>query len=320
MITVVGEALVDLIGVAPAPVTARPGGSPANVAVALARLGHPTTLLTQLGADEHGRMLLAHLRANDVRLDPRSVRDLARTSVARTVLDPAGQASYDFSVEWRSFAASGDDSVPVGSCLHTGSLAAVLAPGADDVSALLRQARGSATISFDPNCRPSLMGDRAQARRRIETLVGLSDVVKVSVEDLAWLHPGLAHEQAARSWLARGAGLVVVTLGERGAWACTGRYEVSVPAHPVTVVDTIGAGDAFTAGMLSALAGADLLGAERRSALAAADRATLAAVLEHAATVAARTCARRGADPPTRAELAASGSGEPSAAAPGTGC
>ncbi|TDC65502.1 carbohydrate kinase [Micromonospora sp. KC207] len=304
MITVVGESLVDLIEEPTGEAIAYPGGSPANVAVALARLGEPTTLLTQLGDDAYGRLLRAHLAGSGVRLDPASVSDLPRTSVARTQLGADGQARYDFAIDWRSFPDIG--AVASGSaCLHTGSLATVLEPGAGDVLALARERRATTMISFDPNCRPSLTGDAARARRRVEELVAISDLVKVSREDLDWLHPGRSSERVAREWLALGASLVVVTLGAEGALAVTAREEIRVAAPRVTVVDTVGAGDAFTAGLLSALRARDLLGAARRPALRAAGPETLAAVLGDAARVAAWTCGRRGADPPTRAELAA---------------
>lgn len=304
MITVVGECLVDLIEDPSGEVIAHPGGSPANVAVALARLGQPTTLLTQLGDDAHGRLLRAHLAGSGVRLDAASVPDLASTSVARTRVGADGQARYDFSIVWRSFPEL--SAVGLGSrCLHTGSLATVLGPGADDVLALVRDRRAGTMISYDPNCRPSLMGDRTTVRQRVEELVAASDVVKVSLEDLAWLHPGREHGQVGREWLDRGATLVVVTRGDGGAWAVTLRGAVQVDARPVQVVDTVGAGDAFTAGLLAALDQRDLLGVARRPVLRDVGPDTLAAVLAEAAHVAAVTCGRRGADPPTRAELAA---------------
>ncbi|MGN9777157.1 carbohydrate kinase family protein [Micromonospora sp. H33] len=306
-----GEALVDLIEETAGTTAAYPGGSPANVAVALARLGQPTTLLTQIGDDGHGRMLRAYIEGNGVRLGRHSVLDLARTSVATTNLNPDGQATYDFSFQWRAFPGQLVEG-PHGDCLHTGSLATVVRPGADDVLALVRRARPSTMISFDPNCRPSVTGDPVDARRRIEALVGLSDIVKVSADDLDWLYPGRPDHEAGRRWLTLGARLVVVTRGEAGAWAATDNHEIDVAAHHADVVDTVGAGDAFTAGMLAALGESDLLGAERRPALAAADRAVLTEVVEFAAEVAARTCARRGANPPTRGELlhrSASGTG-----------
>ncbi|SCL27043.1 fructokinase [Micromonospora pallida] len=306
MITVVGEALVDLIEDPPGEAVAHPGGSPANVAVALARLGLPTTLLTQLADDAYGRMLRTHLADNSVRLDPGSVPDLPSTSVARTKVDADGQAGYDFRIRWGSFPGVALTGAGVGDeCLHTGSLGAILSPGADDVRALVHARRASTMISYDPNCRPSLMGDRSLTRSRVEDLVAASDIVKVSEEDLAWLHPGRRHEQVGREWLDLGARLVVVTRGRGGAWGVTRRGEVQVDARPVEVVDTVGAGDAFTAGLLAALSDLGLLGAARREALAVAGDGDIAIVLRRAADVATWTCRRRGADPPTRAELAA---------------
>jgi fructokinase len=315
VITVVGESLVDLIEDPSGEAVAHPGGSPANVAVALARLGQPTTLLTQLGADAHGRLLRAHLAGSGVRLDPASVPDLPRTSVARTRVGADGQARYDFDIAWRSFPESLTGVGSRSACLHTGSLATVLEPGADDVLALVRARRATTMISYDPNCRPDLMGDRTAARHRVEQLVAVSDVVKVSLEDLAWLHLGRGYQEVGRAWLKLGAVLVVVTLGDGGAWAATRHGMVRVEARPVRVVDTVGAGDAFTAGLLAALSERDLLGAARRSALGGVGRDTLGAVLAEAAHVAARTCARRGADPPTRAELAVD---QPAVLAPGS--
>lgn len=304
MITVVGEALVDLIEGPPGGPEAHPGGSPANVAVALARLGEDVGLLTQVGDDPHGRLLLEHLAANGVRLSPGTLRTAAPTSVARTTLAADGQADYAFDVTWRRFRSTVDD---VGDCVHTGSIATFLEPGADDVAALLRAARPTATVSYDPNCRPRLMGDRAAAVRRVEDLVALSDVVKVSQEDLAWLYPGRAHPAAGRAWLDLGARLVVVTLGGDGAWAGTAAgVTATVAPEPVAVVDTVGAGDTFTAALLHACAAAGLLGAAHRDRLAGVDAAALAGMLAFASRAAGITCGRRGADPPTLADLAVS--------------
>ncbi|MEH1014365.1 carbohydrate kinase [Micromonospora sp. CPCC 206060] len=309
MITVVGETVVDMIRQPTGRLVSHPGGSPANVAVALSRLGHPTALVTQLGDDPPGRMLLAHLRANGVHVTPGSVRPQGTTSVAHTRLDPDGQASYDFNITWDTIVDAALDPSSISGCLHTGSLAAVLEPGAGDVLALLQRARSTSMISFDPNCRPSVTTDVATTRQRIEMLVATSDIVKVSVEDLAWLYPRRRYDAIAESWLRLGAVLVVVTLGDRGAWASTHHHRLLVDAHPVEVVDTIGAGDAFTAGMLAAVAEKGLLTGSRRPDLAAADRATLNEVVGHACQVAARTCARQGADPPTRAELSQAATG-----------
>jgi fructokinase len=304
VITVVGEALVDLIERPPGAAVARPGGSPANVAVALGRLGRSTSLLTQVGADPYGQLLLEHFRNNGVRLAPGSLLGCPRTSVARTSLSSDGQADYTFDVVWRSFAPSVAGTVePNVTCLHVGSIAAVLEPGRVSVDALIAAASRTATISYDPNCRPSLMTDPGRVRRRMEQLVSISDIVKVSVDDLAWLYPRAQYREIGEAWLDSGARLVVVTLGAAGAWARTRHCDVSVDAVPVDVVDTVGAGDAFMAGLLYASGEANLLGTHALDALAAVDDVVLADILAFASRVAAITCGRAGADPPTLAEL-----------------
>ena len=302
MFVVVGEALVDLVGEQGSRTfVAHPGGSPANVALGLARLGDPVTLVTRLGADPFGEMVSTHLQASGVRVDG-DPRPGARTSLAVATL-ASGSATYDFRIEWDI----GDlEPLPDESrCLHTGSLATALAPGSGKVVELLEheRRRGRVTISYDPNVRPALLGEPEDARPGIEHVVGLSDVVKVSDEDLAWLYPGRTDEDVARDWLSAGPGLVVVTRGAAGVLAVTAEVVVEQPARPIELVDTVGAGDSFTAGLLDGLAGADLLGGGRRAALAAVDEATLTSVLDEAGRVAAITCARPGTDPPTRAEL-----------------
>jgi fructokinase len=170
----------------------------------------------------------------------------------------------------------------------------------------LEHTRHRVTISYDPNVRPALLGSRERARPDVEHLVGLSDVVKVSDEDLRWLYPGRPDEDVARQWLRLGPAVVVVTRGAHGVFAATA--DVAVQRRPVAIelVDTVGAGDSFTSGLLDALGRMDLLGGSRHEALAAMDESTLAGVLDAAGLVAAMTCSRPVADPPTRAEVEAS--------------
>jgi len=169
------------------------------------------------------------------------------------------------------------------------------------------------TVSYDPNARPALLGEPARALPDIERLVTLSDVVKVSDEDLAWLYPGRDDEEIAGEWLATGPALVVVTRGGAGVYGVAAGVEVRRVAVPIELVDTVGAGDSFTSGLLDGLQRADLLGGPQREALAAIDRATLDSVLEEAAMIAAITCSRPGADPPTRPQLEAALAAGPSA-------
>ena len=302
MFAVVGEALVDLVGQrGDRTFAAHPGGSPANVALGLARLGVPVTLSTRLGRDAFGHMVTSHLEASGVTVDP-GLDPRGNTSLAIATL-AAGVASYDFRIEWDLAAMP---PLPVETrCLHTGSLATALPPGNRAVVDLVRREheRGRVTVSYDPNVRPALLGSREQASPGIEHLVALSDVVKVSDEDLRWLYPGERDEDVARRWLSMGPGLVVVTRAGEGVYTVSRNLEVRRPAVPVDLVDTVGAGDSFTSGLLDGLRRADLVGGARRDALAAVDESTLVSVLERAALVAAITCSRPGADPPTRAEV-----------------
>lgn len=298
-ILVVGEALMDIVHRHDGTRAEHPGGSPANVALGLARLGRTTRLLTRLGDDSRGRTVRDHLRASGVRLVPGSIVS-GPTSTATAVIDAGGIASYEFALDW---------ALPVqmdlgpATALHTGSIAVLLAPGGRELVAFVERSVGRVTVSYDPNIRPRIMGDLVDARRRVERVVGASDLVKVSDDDLTWLVPGTDPLDVAAAWLGLGPAIVVVTRGGEGSTALSRAGRVDVPAPAIRVVDTVGAGDSFTAGLLDHLAANGLLGAERRQALRAASPDLLSGMLRHAARLAAITCSRAGADPPTRAEL-----------------
>ena len=312
-VLVIGEALTDVLCAADGTRRSELGGSPRNVALGLARLGHPVRLATRVGRDADGDRMRDRLKADGVCLTDGSVVP-GRSSTATARLDPDGSATYTFDIVW-DLGADTPGLVRDGGHghLHTGSIATSLAPGGAKVEEVMGAARGSATVSYDPNLRPALLGDVAVERERVARLVALSDVVKVSEEDLAWLYPGQDPDGIVRGWTRCGPALVVLTRGARPAsclWRA-GRVDVGVPA--VTVADTVGAGDAFMAGLVSGLLSAGLLGPagpaggprERLRAVAEApsvEPAVLAA-LERAALVAAITCSRPGADPPTAAEL-----------------
>jgi len=298
-VLVVGEALVDIVERTDGSRAEHPGGSPANVALGLARLGRAAALLTRIGTDERGVAVRTHLEASGVRLVEGSVTG-ERTSTATARLDERGVASYAFDLDWRVAA---DPDLSAYAALHTGSIAAFLAPGGDDVVRLVEAASGRVTVTYDPNARPVLMGDAGQARARVERIVALADLVKVSDEDLAWLAPGEDPVAIATRWQASGPAVVVVTRGGEGAVAVTGTGRVEVLAPQVDVVDTVGAGDSFMSGLVDHLAGAGLLGAGTHDTMAAMPAADVAAMLTHAVRVAAVTVSRAGANPPTRAEL-----------------
>jgi len=311
MLTVIGETLIDEVVRPGREAVPHVGGSPMNVAVGLARLGHPVQFLGRFGKDAYGAMVAAHLKENDVLVPV--TPDSRPTSIARAVLDGNGAASYVFTLDWELPAAlSGPDGMPnfmlaATTLLHTGSIAAMLAPGADQVFNAVVAAHPSATISYDPNCRPTIIKDVAYARAQAEKFVRLADVVKASDEDLEWLYPGTDPLVAARRWLAdggaEGPAVVVVTRGGAGPWAvcAAGEAECAVPA--VKVVDTVGAGDSFMAALLAALVDRELDGAQRRATLRAITAEQLEELIRYAARAAAITVSRAGANPPNRTEL-----------------
>ncbi|OBK51235.1 carbohydrate kinase [Mycobacterium sp. 1081908.1] len=291
---VIGEALVDIIDGAE-----HLGGSPLNVAVGLARLGRDVDFLTYIGDDPHGRRIVDYVKSSGAQLVPGSASATRTPTSVATIADD-GSAAYVFDLDWQL---SGTPEVAPPLLVHTGSIAAVREPGCLAVAALLDTYRVSATVSFDPNVRPSLVADRDQARDRIARLVERSDVVKASDEDLSWVDPDRDPESTARAWLASGPAIVVVTMGARGAVAFCPAGEARVAARPVDVVDTVGAGDAFMVGLLDALWGMGLLGAARRAALRQIGLDALTAALHAACLSSAWTVGRAGADLPDRTAL-----------------
>jgi fructokinase len=296
-VLVVGEALTDVVTSDDGNHREHPGGSPANVAVTLGRLGHRPQFATCLGEDDRGRRLRAWLSESGVRLTEGSVGS-GPTSVAASRLRPDGSARYEFALTWAPVLPRAGSAGVV----HVGSVATLLEPGAGDVLRLVEEARATATVTYDPNLRPTICPDRLAVRRRVERLVQLADVVKVSDEDLAWLYPGEPFEEVLRSWAGGGPAVVVGTRGADGAVLRAGDVHLDVPGRRVEVVDTIGAGDAFMGGLVHGLLVADLDGAERREQLRATDGSVLTEIVEHAVAIATATVARAGANPPWRHE------------------
>jgi fructokinase len=296
---VIGESLIDIVERDGQTDDEHVGGSPLNVAVGLARLGRDVDFLTRIGDDPHGRRIADYVNAAGVQLVSGS-QVAGRTATARLAVGEDGSADYVFDLDWQL---SGTPMVTPPLFAHTGSIAAVQEPGCLAVAALVDTYHVSATITFDPNVRPSLIVDRELARQRIEHLVERSDIVKVSEEDLRWIEPARPPERMAQTWLALGPAIVAVTMADRGATAVCAAGVARVPARPVEVVDTVGAGDAFMAGLIDALWGRGLLGAHRRAELAGIDLDALTAALEAAGNAAALTVARAGADLPDRAAL-----------------
>jgi fructokinase len=299
---VIGESLIDLVHSPDGSAQEHVGGSPANVAVGLARLGHDVTFATMIGVDERGTRIASLLAEEGVGLTQDSV-GRRRTSVATSTLDAAGAATYNFDLTWEL---SEHLSLEGLTHVHTGSIAATLEPGASTVLSTIQSARPNATISYDPNVRPSLIGDPCEVRAKIEQLIGLSDVVKASDEDIAWLYDGEQLSDVLSLWGQLGPALVVMTRGGNGALvrlSITGEL-ASIDAPVVDVVDTVGAGDSFMAGLLSGLAQAGFLGGmQGRERLQSASLADVGPALNRALACAAITVSRAGANLPHLPEI-----------------
>lgn len=301
---VIGEALIDVVRRADGSVDEHAGGSPANVALGLGRLGHQVQFATQIGDDAHGRMISDRLRAAGVELSDHSVT-ASPTSTAIATLDRSGAARYEFEITWERFAELPTTDV---THVHCGSIATTLQPGADSVLDYIKAHRQRVSVSYDPNARPSLMGDPVDVAATVERLVGLSDVVKASDEDIEWLYPGTPLLDVLQRWSALGATLLVITRGGGGAVVRTGTDTdaTAFRAPPVDVVDTVGAGDSFMAGLISGLLDDGYLGGpQARDRLQAATTHDVRASVERALACAAVTVSRPGADPPRRDELPA---------------
>ncbi|MDF9749997.1 carbohydrate kinase [Arthrobacter sp. ES3-54] len=288
-VMVVGEALIDVVTTSHDRVE-HPGGSPANVAYGLGRLGVKTGLLTAIAPDARGDFIENHLRSAGVILLPGS-KSLTRTASATATLEPDGSARYDFDITW-DLAPAAPAYVP--KILHTGSIATFLKPGAGAVRSLLEQAHRDCMITYDPNIRPALLGSHAEAKATFEELVPLTDVVKLSDEDAQWLYPQKSLDETAAHILGLGTGLTVTTKGAEGSQFTTLAVNISIPAVKSNVADTIGAGDSF----MSAL----ILGFLTRGTEGFAP-AVLEQLGHTAAAAAAITVQRPGANPPTLEEL-----------------
>lgn len=299
--TAIGEILVDFTPVVEGGATAgfrmHPGGSPANVAVGLARLGARVEFAGKVSTDFFGRFLLAHLEREGV-----GTRFLSRTAAPSTLAFVAmadGEPLYAFygegAADTRLLPEDLPEAITHTRFLHFGSISLLREPAASTIAGLVKRLRGRAVLSCDPNIRPALIADAAAYRDRLGTLLASADIVKISATDLRWFDPDRSVEDAAAALQAAGPALVVVTQGAMGAYVRTASQEMRIPAHQVEVVDTVGAGDAFTSGLLFRLAEK---GVTTRFDLTQAQAGLLEDSLRFAAASAALTCTRPGADPP----------------------
>ena len=301
MIVVAGEALVDVVVDRDGGLVAHPGGGPYNVARTIGRLEQAATYLGRISTDRFGARLRHELESAGVGTETVVATDAA-TTLALAELDASGTPAFRFysaATSAPGLAIEAAEAVlpPHIATFFLGSLGLVFEPMATTLERLLSRLDEDTLVVLDPNCRPAAIDDRAGYRRRLERVLRRADVLKASGDDLAWLNPGTPPPDAARALLSREGAVALVTLGADGALVMSGDHVAEVEAPTVEVVDTIGAGDAFTGAFLADWSSRGLgkpdLG--RRDELIQAVR--------FACRVAAITCARAGADPPWRAEL-----------------
>jgi fructokinase len=295
-ILVAGEALYDLVAHADGRVEGHPGGGPFNTARTIGRLRQPVAYLGRLSSDRLGTTHERMLRDDGVDLSC-VLRTDDPSTLALASVDDDGTASYAF----HAAATAAPGVTPAAAlaalpaqtaAVYVGTLGLVLEPLATALEAVVARVAGRTMVVVDPNCRPGAIADPAAYRARMGRVLGMSDLVKVSEEDLAWLDPRVPALQAARALLSVGPAAVLLTRGAAGATVLTPRGDILIAPVTVDVADTIGAGDAFGGGFLAWWSSHGL----GRDDLARDDAVVAAA--RFAAVVAARTVARAGASPP----------------------
>lgn len=307
MIVCCGEALIDMLprdivgeGMGYLPVS---GGAVFNTAITLGRLGENAGFFTGLSTDLFGQQIEASLKASNVDARFGKRQNLPTTLAFVKLTD--GHAEYAFYDENSAGRMITSDDLPTFeddvSALHFGAISLIPDPCGSTYEALMTREAQSRVISFDPNIRPTFIQDEATYRKRMERMLGLADIIKVSDEDLAWLMPGTGFEDAAAKMIGSGASVVLMTKGAEGVEAITRSGKSFVPAAKATVVDTVGAGDSFNGGFLAGLNRQGLL---NKQALAQISIDDLQKALRLAADVAAITVSRAGANPPWQKELA----------------
>ncbi len=314
LLTCMGEMLIDFLPIEShgrtTGFTMHPGGGPFNVAVGLARLQQPVAFACKGASDFFGRVLRSYAEQEgiDTRFLLRS--DQALSTLAFVAME-AGEPVFTFYGEGTADTLLSIEDLPEAlfaetAILHFGGISLLRGSTPQAVLAAIQRLKGQALLSFDPNLRPALIRAEADYRALLQQCFALADIVKLSAADIGWLAPGVAIEQVATDLLAQGPVLVVVTRGGEGVLALragsAGPTTLRVAPFPVTVVDTVGAGDAFSAGLLAGLAER---GITTRAALEGITAEELTATLRFAAAVAAITCTRPGADPPRRIEVEA---------------
>jgi fructokinase len=292
-IWVCGEVLIDILPTGPVV-----GGGPANTAKALARLGHEVDFIDGISTDAYGVSAKKELSRDGVGLGLSLTSDKP-TCTATVTLDSKGSASYEFLIDGTATFDFNSSWLPdperlKPSVLHIGTLVTIIEPGASVLFDWAVKVGEFAPIVFDPNIRPSVLGDRAKYTAAVEKWVSISSVVKVSDDDITWLYPSESLDGIAHRWIEAGVSCVVITRGANGLISFTSSGMEEVDGVKVDVVDTVGAGDTVGAIVVEGIIKHSVHGLQGQ---------VLNAVLHKAAIAAGITCSRAGAQPPRAHEL-----------------
>jgi fructokinase len=308
-IAILGEALIDFKSTGALAFQGFIGGSSLNVATATARLGQSTMFLTQISSDLFGSSLREHMTKNGI--DTSHVLESDAHSTLAFVEERDGQAHFSFMNARAADTMYDPQPRPVLpnnlKFMQFGSISLLTDPTSSSITEIIGKHRSSlnhnVTVVFDPNCRPALTPDLDGYKRKLRNWLRLAHVVKVSDQDLGWLEPDKALDDVAADWISQGPSVVIITRGEHGSSLYRAGHErLQVPTPKVSVIDTVGAGDTYTAGLMVSLLEH---GHERAEQLATHSDQTWLEVMQFAAQAAAINCTRAGANPPTRAEVTA---------------
>ena len=306
-ILVIGEALIDVVHTPDGQKQNIVGGSPANTAVALARLGVNTFMKSRTSTDDYGVIIRQYLENENVDLSL-GVIGKEPSTIINAFIQNDKSAKYEANLIGASDFGWTDDELKFSgnnfSFVHLGSLTSYVEPGASEVEKWFAKLRKDSNLllSFDPNIRHPLDGQKSEeVRNRAKRLCAISHIVKASNEDFEWIFETNNFKDCAKNLIDNGTAIVIITSGKNGAWVITSdKNEIEIPAQNIQVIDTIGAGDTFSAAFLAQLINQDVTSLQKLKTL---EKTALEVMLNNCAHAAGITCSRLGANPPFRSEV-----------------
>lgn len=305
MIISLGEALIDFISLDGLKFSGFPGGSPMNTSIAISRLGTPAKFLGRISNDMFGCRLIDHLQDNSVGTDM-VLRAEDKTTLSFVQKQADGQARYAFFANNTADVNLSEEELnkiiipKEAKIIHFGSISLSMEPCGTTITDFLKKNHTGLVLSFDPNIRPSLVENRADYLKKFRELCTISTLIKLSDEDLEWIYPDIASDEAVKALLKSGISLIALTTGKTGAWLINKNNRVLSPIYNLPVSDTIGAGDTFHGALLSYLHDKNWLTGEILAGLTKEELLDMGNFANKAAGI---NCSRSGANPPTVVEM-----------------